>query len=89
MAPIVEPNSPAAVKSLMVRCVRATPMKPPISEPTSPSTIVPSTPMGSRPGTMSRARAPATSPMMSHAMSAMSEVFPASGGANLSAGWWR
>src|SRR5687768_4765854 len=42
------------------------PMNPPTNEPTSPSTMVPRTPIASRPGTIARAMNPATKPTSSH-----------------------
>ena len=38
--------------------------KPPTNDPTMPSTMVPKKPMGSRPGSSSRAMAPAMRPMI-------------------------
>src|SRR5688572_2325921 len=51
-APKVEPNSPTPSLSPKSAAAR----KPPTNDPTMPSTIVASRPMGSRPGTMRRAR---------------------------------
>src|SRR6266536_4256098 len=51
-------------------------MKPPTNEPTMPSTIVPTTPIGSGPGTSRRASAPAIKPMMISEMMSPTTVVP-------------
>ena len=66
MAPMIDPMIPTGWKlwMLSVWCWIRFCRKPPTKEPTMPSTMVPRIPMGSRPGTSSRATAPAMRPMM-------------------------
>src|SRR5690554_3647835 len=69
-APTTDPSNPAvwtAPSSMSAPKMRY-PRKPPMSEPTRPSTSVPPIPIGSSPGTSSRASAPAMRPMMSQPM---------------------